>query len=318
MSGFLAEAERVFTIERRWLDETLENVRPSFDGAVEILHATRGRIVVSGMGKSGCIARKIAATMTSTGTPAFFLHPAEAVHGDLGLVTPEDTALVLSRSGNTPELAALLPSFRRLGIRMVSICRPDSTIGRASDIVLRLPDLAEACPYNLAPTASTTAMLVLGDALAMALLKAGDFSPSDFADVHPGGMLGRKLLTRVSDLMVPPPLPSIPGDTPLPDAVETMTRHRGVCFSVDPSGALCGIFVYGDLGRLMKDRADIHSLLLSDVLRRAPASASPGESASAALARMEQKGITSLVVVDEESRPVGLVFLHDLMRAGIY
>lgn len=318
MSSFLGEAARVFETEKDWLDRTLAGMGGSFDEAVSLLHSTRGKIIVTGMGKSGFIARKIAATMTSTGTPAYFLHPAEAVHGDLGLADREDTVLMLSRSGGTPELVALLPSFSRLGIRIVAICRPGSILGGASDVVIPLPDLPEACPYNLAPTASTTAMLVIGDALAMALLKAGDFSPADFADIHPGGILGRKLLTRVSDLMVPPPLPVMPEDAPLPDAVDAMTKHRGICLCTDRNGALSGIFVYGDLGRLMRDRDDIGSLVLSDVLIRDPSTATPVEPASAALARMEQRGITSLVVLDGESRPVGLIFLHDIMRAGIY
>lgn len=318
MSCSMEEAGRVFDAEMRWLEETRRLIAGRFESAVGILHGARGKVIVSGMGKSGFIARKIAATMTSTGTPAFFLHPAEAVHGDLGLLERGDAALILSRSGNTPELAALLPRFSGLGIPIVSICREDSILGRASEVVLPLPDLPEACPYNLAPTASTTAMLVTGDAIAMALLSACEFSPEDFAEIHPGGILGRKLLSRVSDMMVPPPLPDLPEDTLLPDAVETMTRHRGVCFSTDGSGALSGIFVYGDLGRLMRDRTDIGNLRLSEVLIRGPVVATPSEPATAALARMEQKGITSLVVVDGDSRPVGLVFLHDIMRAGIY
>lgn len=318
MKGSMEEAGRVFDAEIRWLEETRRLIAGRFEPAVAILHGARGKVIVSGMGKSGFIARKIAATMTSTGTPAFFLHPAEAVHGDLGLLERGDAALILSRSGNTPELAALLPCFSRLGIPIVSICREDSILGRASEVVLPLPDLPEACPHNLAPTASTTAMLVTGDAIAMALLSACEFSPGDFAEIHPGGILGRKLLSRVSDMMIPPPLPDLPEDTLLPDAVETMTRHRGVCFSTDGSGALSGIFVYGDLGRLMRDRTDIRNLRLSDVLIRGPVVATPSEPATAALARMEQKGITSLVVVDVDSRPVGLVFLHDIMRAGIY
>lgn len=318
MSGFLGEAARVFENEKAWLDRTLAGMGESFDEAVSLLYSTKGKIIVTGMGKSGFIARKIAATMTSTGTPAYFLHPAEAVHGDLGLADRDDTVLMLSRSGGTPELAALLPSFSRLGIRIVAISRPGSILAAASDVVIPLPDLPEACPYNLAPTASTTAMLVIGDALAMALLKAGDFSPADFADIHPGGILGRKLLTRVSDLMVPPPLPVMPEDATLPDAVDMMTKHRGICLCTDRNGALSGIFVYGDLGRLMRDRDDIRSLVLSDVLIRNPSIAAPSELASAALARMEQRGITSLVVVDGDSRPVGLIYLHDIMRAGIY
>jgi|WetSurMetagenome_2_1015567.scaffolds.fasta_scaffold00636_3 arabinose-5-phosphate isomerase len=270
------------------------------------------------MGKSGHIGRKIAATMTSTGTPAFFLHPAEAVHGDLGMVQKGDAALVLSKSGDTPETTALLPSFRRLAVPVVAmVSRTDSDLGRAAEVVLRLPEMPEACPHNLSPTASTTAMLVLGDALAMALLKVHDFSPQDFADVHPGGTLGRKLLTRVSDLMAGPPLPVLEEGALLADAIPVLTANRGVCISVDGDGILDGIFVYGDLGRLLRSRPDALAMRMSDILKRSPAVASPDELAASALATMEEKGITSLVVVDPEGRPAGIIHLHDVMRAGI-
>ncbi len=319
MSGPLDEARRVFRIEAQWLARTLDLCEEAFPQAVELLGGIRGRVVVTGMGKSGHVARKIAATMTSTGTPAFFLHPAEALHGDLGAVSPSDAALVLSKSGDTPEIAALLPCFRRMGVPVVAmVSRADSALGRSADIVLPLPDMQEACPHNLAPTASTTAMLVLGDALAMALLEARDFSPEDFAHVHPGGIIGRKLLTRVSDLMTGPPLPVAGPDAPLHEVIDVMTGHRGVCMTVDGQGRLDGIFVYGDLGRLMRDRGDIATLTLAEVVRRDPAVTRPDETASAALARMEARGITSLVVVDQDGRPVGVAYLHDIMRAGIY
>jgi arabinose-5-phosphate isomerase len=314
-----AEAERVFGVESEWLRATLDMIRDSFDTAVEALASAQGRIIVAGMGKSGHIGRKIAATMTSTGSPAFFLHPAEAVHGDIGIAGSGDVALILSKSGETPEIATLLPCFRRLGIPVISmVSRPDSTLGRASEVILRIPDTAEACPHNLSPTASTTAMLVLGDALAMALLKLRDFSVDDFAEVHPGGTLGRRLLTRVSDLMVGPPLPVADSDSILADAIEVMTASRGVCFSTDADGSLEGIFVYGDLGRLLRTRPDALAMRLGEVLRHDPATAMVDELASVALARMEKKGITSLIVVDGENRPAGLIFLHDIMRAGIY
>ncbi|NLP05258.1 KpsF/GutQ family sugar-phosphate isomerase [Candidatus Fermentibacteria bacterium] len=278
-----------------------------------------GRLVVTGMGKSGHIAGKIAATLTSTGSPAFFLHPAEAVHGDLGLVQPSDVDLVLSKSGETQEIAALLPCFRRLEVPVVAMTsRPDSTLGRAAAVVLRIPDMAEACPHNLAPTASTTAMLVLGDALAMALIRERNFTESDFADVHTGGIIGRRLLTRVSDLMVGPPLPLVGEDSPLRSALAPMTSNRGVCLSVDASGRLSGIFVYGDLGRLLETRSDALEMPVGAVLNRSPCTISASELATTALARMEKRGITSLVVTDPDGRPEGLVYLHDIMRAGIY
>jgi len=319
MSGLYGEAERVFAVEIEWLRATLELVREDFDRAVEVLASAPGRIVVSGMGKSGHIARKIAATMTSTGSPAYFLHPAEAVHGDIGIAAAGDAALVLSKSGETPETTALLPCLRRLGIPVVSmVSRRDSTLGRAAEVVLEIPDSAEACPHNLSPTASTTAMLVLGDALAMALLKLRNFSVDDFAEVHPGGTLGRRLLTRVSDIMVGPPLPVVGSDATLTDAVGVLASSRGVCMATGADGALEGVFVYGDLGRLLRTRPDAMSMRLSEVLNRNPATVGAGELASSALARMEKRGITSLIVVDERKRPLGLIFLHDIMRAGIY
>jgi arabinose-5-phosphate isomerase len=305
-------------IEEEWLRETLSLNSGSFDAAVDVLRRARGKIVVCGMGKSGIVARKIAATLTSTGSPAYFLHPAEGIHGDIGILARGDAALVLSKSGETPEIAAMLPALGRLEIPVVSITsRRESMLSRASGVVLLLPDREEACPYNLAPTASTTAMMALGDALAMALLRLNGFSPGDFAHVHPGGILGRKLLLRVADLMTPGPLPLAPESAPLTEAVEIMTRHRGVCIAVDDLGRLSGIFVYGDLGRLMKNRADILNLKLSEVLVRNPATVSPLDLASVAVAAMEKKGITSVVAVDPGGSPLGILYLHDALREGV-
>lgn len=312
------EALRVIGIEARWLTESIDLNRDSFDRAVAVLGGTSGKIVVCGMGKSGHVARKIAATLTSTGSPAYFLHPAEGIHGDIGILARGDCALVLSKSGETPEIAALLPALARLGVPVVSMtCHGDSILARASSAVLLLPPLDEACPYNLAPTASTTTMMALGDALAMALLRINGFSPEDFAHVHPGGMLGRKLLLRVGDIMTTDSLPVVSRDAPLSEAVEVMTRHRGVCITTDSDGRLSGIFVYGDLGRLMRNRADILNLALSDVLVRNPAVVSPCEPASNAVAAMEARGITSIVAVDDDGRPRGILYLHDALREGV-
>ncbi len=313
-----SEARRVMEIEIRWLAESLELNRDSFGKVVALLGRTSGKIVVCGMGKSGHVARKIAATFTSTGSPAYFLHPAEGIHGDIGILARGDSAMILSKSGETPEIAAMLPALSRLDVPVVSMtCRADSILARSSHAVLLLPAFEEACPYNLAPTASTTTMMALGDALAISLLRLTGFSPEDFAHVHPGGMLGRKLLLRVGDLMVSEPLPVMTEEAPLTDAVEVMTRNRGVCLTVDGEGGLSGIFVYGDLGRLMKRRADILNLALSDVLVREPAVVSPMELASVAVAVMEKRGITSIVAVDEHRRPKGVLFLHDALREGV-
>jgi arabinose-5-phosphate isomerase len=318
MADLYGEAVRVLGIEADWLDRLPGLIRETFAPAVEILAAATGKIIICGMGKSGHVARKIASTMTGTGSPAYFLHPSEGVHGDLGILQRGDAAIVLSKSGETPEIVALLPSFADLGIPVVAMtCSPDSLLAKAADVVLLLPDLPEACPHNLAPTASTTAMMALGDAIAMALLLVRDFSPDDFAMVHPGGTLGRKLLLRVSDLMVGPPLPELPEEAPLADAVAMMTSHRGVCLTTGSDGSLSGIFVYGDLGRLMKNRANILDLSLGDVVVRAPAVCRPEGLAAVAAGKMEEKGITSLVVVDSAGVPAGILYLHDVLRAGV-
>lgn len=312
------EARRVIGIESRWLRESLRLNRGSFDPAVEVLSGATGKIVVCGMGKSGLVARKIAATFTSTGSPAYFLHPAEGIHGDIGILARGDVALVLSKSGETPEIAAMLPALARLSIPVVSMtCWKDSILARASKAVLELPGLDEACPHNLAPTASTTTMMALGDALAMALLRLNGFSPEDFAHVHPGGVLGRKLLLRVEDIMTSGPLPLVDEGVTLSEAVEVMTRHRGVCLTADSRGCISGIFVYGDLGRLMRNRVDILNLRLSEVLVREPAVVLPQELASVAVAEMERRGITCIVAVDRDRRPKGIMYLHDALREGV-
>lgn len=318
MDDLYREALRVLDIESSWIGETGRLAESTFTAAVSLLSKTRGKIVICGMGKSGHVARKIAATMTSTGSPAYFLHPAEGVHGDLGLLQRSDTALVLSKSGETDEIAMLLPCFERLGIPLVAITGSgDSLLARAADVVLPLPERKEACPHDLAPTASTTAMMALGDALAIALLRLRDFSPEDFAQFHPGGSLGRRLLLRVSDLMERGPMPGMEESAPLSEAIAMMTSHRGVCFSTDASGRLSGIFVYGDLGRLMKNRENVLDLVLGDVLIRDPVTCLPDELASVAAARMEERGITSLVVTDDEKVPVGILYLHDCLRSGV-
>jgi len=318
MDDIAAEALRVLNIEARWLKEAGRLARDSFSGAVKLLAAAEGKIIICGMGKSGHVGRKIASTMTSTGSPAYFLHPAEGIHGDLGILQRGDAALVLSKSGETGEIAQLIPAFQRLNIPIVAITGPGpSLLSRSAREILPLPDLKEACPHDLAPTASTTAMMALGDALAMALLMLRSFSPEDFARVHPGGSLGRRLLTRVSDLMVDEDLPFMEAEAPLSEAISMMTAHRGVCLSTGQGGRLEGIFVYGDLGRLMRDRANVLDLKLGDVLIREPATCSPEELASIAVNRMEELGITCLIAVDGNDTPVGILYLHDCLQAGI-
>ncbi len=317
MSDVYREAERVFSIEIKWLEAVLPLNRNSFPEAVGLLHESRGKIIVCGMGKSGLVARKIAATMTSTGTPAYFLHPADGIHGDAGILARGDTALILSKSGDTAEIAALLPVLRSLDISVIAmVTSENSLLGRFADVVLKLPGMKEACPYDLAPTASTTAMMTMGDALAMAMLNLSGFTPEDFAEVHPGGSLGRKLLMRVSDLMITEALPLLSPDTPLTKAIEIMTRHRGLCMAIDAEKHLAGIFVYGDLGRLMRDRVDITDLYLSDVMIKNPATTRRNELLALAVQTMEERGITSLVVINEDLEPQGIVYLHDALALG--
>jgi len=317
VNDLYTEAERVFGVEVKWLEATLPLNRQSFPMAVELLHRSQGKIIVCGVGKSGIVARKIAATMTSTGTPAYFLHPADSVHGDAGILAKGDTALVLSKSGDTSEIAALLPVLRSLSIPVVAmVVNENSLLGRFAEVVLKLPDMSEACPYNLAPTASTTAMMTMGDALAMAMLNLSGFTAEDFANVHPGGLLGRKLLMRVSDIMVTGELPVVSPDTVLSRAVELMTEHRGLCIAVDEAGAIQGIFVYGDLGRLMKNRVDITEMSLGEAMIVNPVTVSGDQLLALAVQTMEQHGITSLVVIDHQSRPVGVVYLHDALALG--
>ena len=311
-------ARETFEIEAAALTGLAARVDERFAQAVQMVLATTGRLVVMGMGKSGHVGRKIAATLASTGTPAFFVHPAEASHGDLGMVTGADVVLAISNSGESGELTAILPVLKRLGAPLIALTGGlQSTLAQHADLVLDCSVEREACPLNLAPTASTTAMMALGDALAMALLRLNGFSPDDFAHVHPGGVLGRKLLLRVRDLMIPEPLPLAPEGAPLTEAVEIMTGNRGVCITTDGRGRLSGIFVYGDLGRLMKNRADILNLKLSEVAVRNPATVSPLDLASVAVAAMEKRGITSIVAVDPEGRPRGILFLHDALREGV-
>ncbi len=317
MIDLFLEAKRVFDIEIKWLEETLPLNTSTFPKAVELLHQSEGKIIVCGIGKSGLVARKIAATMTSTGNPAYFLHPADGIHGDAGILARGDTALVLSKSGDTPEIAALLPALRALDISVVAIVtNEDSLLGRFADVVLKLPSLKEACPYNLAPTASTTAMITLGDALAMAMLKLSGFTQADFAHVHPGGSLGRKLLMKVSDLMVKDNLPLLPISTPLFAVIQVMTENRGLCIGVDEKGFLEGVFVYGDLGRLMKDHKNLSDLILKDVMTSDPSTTLGSELLALAVQTMEERGITSQVVLDNDSKPQGIIYLHDALVLG--
>jgi arabinose-5-phosphate isomerase len=316
----LALAAQTFEIEATALLALRARQGEAFARAVQAMLDCRGRTVVMGMGKSGHVGRKIAATLASTGTPAFFVHPAEASHGDLGMVAPGDVVLAISNSGESDELAAILPAVRRLGVTVVAMTgHAESTLARHADIVLSSAVDQEACPLNLAPTASTTAQMALGDALAVALLDARGFAPEDFARSHPGGPLGRKLLMHVRDLMRSgDAVPTVRPQARLPELLREMSR-KGLGFSavVDDDRRVLGIFTDGDLRRLIERGADLLALTAADVMHREPKRVSPDALAVDAADLMERHRITSVIVVDAANRAIGALNSNDLMRAKV-
>ena len=291
-----------------------------FERACRMLLACTGRVVVSGMGKSGHVGGKIAATLASTGTPSFFLHPAEASHGDLGMVTRGDVVLAISYSGETAELLMILPLFKRMGAGLLAMTgNPASTLARESDVHLDVSVPAEACPLNLAPTASTTATLAMGDALAVALLKHRGFTEADFARSHPGGALGRRLLLHVSDVMRRgSDLPMVRPETPLTEGLLEMSRKRlGLTAIVDADDRVVGIFTDGDLRRALDRNLDVRATAMSDVMTRSPRAIRPDELAAEAVLMMEKHSVNGLLVLDDAGRLVGALNVHDLLRAGV-
>jgi arabinose-5-phosphate isomerase len=316
----LASARRALSIEARALETLTPRLGPAFAQACRICLECRGRVVVTGMGKSGHIARKVAATLASTGTPAFFLHPAEAGHGDLGMITRQDAVLALSNSGETPELVLLLPHLKRLAVPLIVMSgRTDSTLARAANVTLDVGVPEEACPLNLAPTASTTATLAMGDALAVAVLEARGFTRADFARSHPGGALGRKLLLHVEDLMrTGDAIPRIAADAPLSAGLLEMSRKGlGMTVVVDAGQRILGVFTDGDLRRALDRQIDVHATVMSTVMTAGGRTIGPRELAAAAVHLMEVHRITALPVVDTHGRLVGALNIHDLMRAGV-
>ena len=317
-------AARTFEIEAAALLGLAARQGPGFAAAVAAMLDCRGRVIVMGMGKSGHVGRKIAATLASTGTPAFFVHPGEASHGDLGMVQAGDVVLAISNSGESDELAAILPALRRLGTTLVAMTgKADSTLARHADMVLSSAVDQEACPLNLAPTASTTAQMALGDALAVALLDARGFRPEDFALSHPGGALGRKLLVHVADLMVRgDALPLVAASSPFIDMMRTMSaKGLGTALVVDdphsPAPQLLGIFTDGDLRRQVERGADLRTLLAGAVMHSTPRTIRADALAVAAAELMEQHRITSVVVLDAGGALAGLLNIGDLMRAKV-
>jgi len=308
---------RVIRVERDALSQMECRLDDSFARAVEMIATASGRVIVAGVGKSGLVGRKIAATLTSTGTPATFLHPVESIHGDLGIVGPSDVAILLSKSGETSELFPLLEQLRRLGVQIVAITGArDSTLARHADAVLDTFVPEEACPFDLAPTTSTTAALAMGDALAVTLIERKGFRPEDFARLHPGGSLGRKLLTRVRDVMVTELLPTLGPDATMRQAVVLLAERRGTVAVVDADHRVLGVVTAGDLTRLMEKVNDAFTVKVETVMNRAPKLAHVDELGSAVVYRMEQFKVMAMPVLDDDQRMVGMIHLHDLMRAG--
>lgn len=291
-----------------------------FGHAVELLLNCKGRVVVSGIGKSGHIGRKLAATLASTGTPAFFVHAAEAAHGDLGMITEEDVVIGISYSGSSSELVTIVPTIKREGAKLISITgKPDSPLARNADVNLNVHVPFEACPLNLAPTSSTTATLAMGDALAVACMHAKGFTKEDFARSHPGGALGRRLLTHVKAIMrTGQEVPMVRAGTTVLDATREITKkHIGMTAVVDADQKVLGIFTEGDLRRLIEQKGDVRGIHIEDVMTRTPATIAPEEMAASAAKIIDERMINQLLVVDGDGRLIGALHVHDLMTAKV-
>jgi arabinose-5-phosphate isomerase len=310
----------VVDTENRAVAALAERIDAQFVRACELMLGCQGRVVVLGMGKSGHIGSKIAATLASTGTPAFFVHPGEASHGDLGMITPKDVVLAISYSGGTPEIVVLLPMLKRLGVALIAMTgKPDSPLAKAADVHIDVSVAQEACPLNLAPTASTTATLVMGDALAVALLEARGFTEADFAQSHPGGALGRRLLLHVADVMhTGDEVPVVGPDASLREALLEMTRKRlGMTAIANGDGQLMGIYTDGDLRRTLDRDIDVRKASIRDVMTVNCKTARATMLAAEAVRLMETHKISALVVVDDQQRIIGALNMHDLLRAGV-
>jgi arabinose-5-phosphate isomerase len=315
-------AKKVLQIEADAVLALIDRINGNFSQAVAMLLGCQGRVVITGMGKSGLICQKIAATMASTGTPALFLHPAEGIHGDLGMLMKGDVVVAVSNSGETEELIRILPVIKRMGLPLIAMAgNPRSTLAKAGDVFIDISVAEEACPLGLAPTASTTATLAMGDALAVALLQERGFQEDDFALFHPGGALGKRLLLRVEDLMHKgSDIPLVPADTPLKEALfEITSKKLGITGVADARGQLLGVFTDGDLRRCIEQGLDVLNRPISEFMTRNPKRILRSNLAAKALQRMEEHSITSLFVFEAEEtpEPVGILHLHDLLRAGV-
>ena len=318
--SFLTSAQRTIELEAEAVSNLINCLDTHFEQACDAMLNCKGRIIVTGMGKSGHIGNKIAATLASTGTPAFFVHPGEASHGDMGMFTADDVVIALSNSGETSEILTLLPLFKRIATPLISItANPASTLSTEADFNLDIGVDTEACPLGLAPTSSTTAQLVIGDALAIALLEAKGFSAEDFAFSHPGGSLGRKLLLKVKNVMHGgDEVPKVPVGTPVNKAlIEVSEKQLGMTTVVDSSGALVGIFTDGDLRRTLDQSVDLKSTMIESVMTHQCTTVSGELLAAEALQIMQSKKINALIVCDEQQKPIGALNMHDMLKAGV-
>ena len=314
-------AKDVLKIEADSILKLIDRIGDNFDKAIELLYSCKGRVIITGMGKSGLIGKKIAATLSSTGTPSYFLHPAESTHGDSGIITRDDVIIAISNSGETQELLNLLPLIKRFGVPMIGMTgNMSSTLAKASDVVLDIAVEREACPLNKAPTASTTATLAMGDALAVCLLEKRGFSEEDFLIFHPSGALGKGFLYHVKDLMLSDPekLPIVQENDTFTSVIETISKFKlGMAMIVNGSGKLAGVLTDGDIRRTLIKYPDTVSLLIKDVMTVNPKRISGDEYAASALHLMEKYSITALAVVDSSDMPIGVIHIHDILKAGV-
>lgn len=314
-------AKKVLDIEAKAIAELAERIGEEFVAAVDAIIACQGKVIVVGIGKSGLVGRKIAATLASTGTPAFFVHPAEGVHGDVGMIDKNDAVLIISNSGETEELVKLVPALKRLGVSIIGLLgNKDSTLARASDVVIDVSVKEEACPLKLAPTASTTATLAMGDALALSLLERRGFTQDDFARLHPAGALGKKLLLHVSDLLHEgPALPAVSPEASFKEVIYEMSSKMLGHTAVVEGDRVLGVISDGDLRRAMEKHGDIREIKARDLMTPRPKWVRPDDLAAAALQVMERHSITALLVCDDEAGEhlVGIIHLHDLLKAGV-
>lgn len=317
-------AKEVIEREKAGLEKVIDSLGDEFVKAVEIILSSKGRVIVTGIGKSGIVGKKIAATMTSLGTPAIFLHPSESLHGDLGIVSKDDVVLAISKSGNSNEFNTLIPMFKRWDLPVIAItANRDSELAKHADVLVEIPDVKEACPFDVAPTVSTTITMAIGDAMAIVLADQKNFKLDDFAALHPGGAIGKRIWIKVKDMMLTGKkyVPVVREDATMEEVILEMTSKRGITSIVDKDGRVVGVFTDGDLRRLLEkelaNKKDIFKLRARDVMTRNPKVITQDELATKAARLMEKYGVTALIVIDEERKPIGIIHLHDLMRERV-